>query len=422
MKKGFLFFITLCVVSFALSAEDLIVHPEDVRLVYDDGQKFENASGYHLYIRKKDGMESVMLVETTKDPSGVNDNYAYRALTYNEINGDEIRYLNGKRLVSEYSKFSLIDSTAEDDEVFGKAFHIYIPSEIQYGYPWGRNGTVKIDRGTFINIRSFAKKYADYTGAFADNPFMFDLGKPVEKPKPPVVEVAEVILEQPVEAEPEPEPVEEPVILTDEYNPAAAESFKDIAGFSGGQMVFSKGPESISDDLMGAIDRISPKHYVDVVFAIDATGSMKDDIQKLREEWVPQLLDKLKEFEDIRIGLLLYRDYGDNFNYKKLPVKFYDFTRDVNQFKRDLNSFKIYGTEGGDIPEAVYEALWGAMEFYEWRPHVYRKIILIGDAEPHPTPRGSKKYSKDLVALTSREKNVIIDTIIVPDDKSKRGR
>ena len=52
----------------------------------------------------------------------------------------------------------------------------------------------------------------------------------------------------------------------------------------------------------------------------------------------------------------------------------------------------------------------------------YRKIILIGDAEPHPTPRGTGKYTKQLVAGTAKATNIVIDAIIVPDDKSARGR
>lgn len=401
----------------ASAADDMLIHPEDIRLVYDDGADFSTSGGYHLYIRKKSGIESVMLVETTKDPEGKEDNYSYRALDYNSVNGDEIRYLDGKVLDSKYSKYSLIDSTAEPDSVFGEAFHIFIPSELAYGYPWSRNGLVKIGRGTFINIRSFEKKYGDYSGSYADNAYMFDLGKPVvkEKPLPPPPEEKE---------EPLPPPVEEPkvIVLTDDYNPVAAETFKNIAAFGGGEMVYSKGPETLPDDIMAALDRIKNKDKADVVFAIDTTGSMKDDIQKLREVWVPQLVEKVKEYNDLRLGLLLYRDYGDTYRYMNLPVKKFDFTRDVATLKKNLNSFYIYGMEGGDIPEAVYEALFASMEYYNWRPDAERKVILIGDAEPHPRPRGSGKYSKDFVAKISEEKGIMIDAIIVPDNKKDRGR
>ncbi len=402
-------------------SKKLLISSDDIRLVYEDGKKFENASGYHLYIRKRKGIESVLLTETTKDPSGVQDNYAYRAGEYNSINGDEVRYLNGKVLDSKYSKYSLVDSTAEADEQFGQAFHIYIPSEIYYGYDWSRHGSVKINKGTFINIRSFEKKYADYTGAFFDNPFMFDLGKiPARKEKP--VETPKVEEPQIKEETPEPKEVEEPIVLTDDYNPVAVASFNDIASFNGGQMCYSKGPDSIVDDIMASLDRINPKDKVDVVFAIDTTGSMKDDVQKLREEWIPRLIEDIKKFNNFRIGLLLYRDYNDTYRLMGLPVKRFEFTSNLDVLTKNLNSFKIYGNEGGDIPEAVYEALYASLCFYKWRSDASRKIILIGDAEPHPVPRGTGKYTKQLVADTAKAKNIIIDAIIVPDDKSARGR
>ncbi|MCR5724359.1 MAG: VWA domain-containing protein [Treponema sp.] len=413
MRRLAAVFFSLISALFTAYAQDLVIHPEDLRLVYDAAHGFDDAAGYHLYIRKKAGMESVMLVETTKDPEGTSDSFAYRAKEYNPVNGDEVRYLDGKVLVSDYARFSLIDSTAEADSQFGEAFHIYIPAELVYGYPWERNGVVKIGRGTFINIRAFEKPYGDYAGAYADNPYMFDLGAPVKRAVPEETQ-------PPKEAEPA--PIEEPVILTDDYNPVAVDSFKEIAGFGGGKMVYSRGPDSIVDDAMDAINRIDKNQIVDVVFAIDTTGSMIDDIQKLREDWIPLLTESLAEYADIRIGLLLYRDYGDTYRYMNLPVKFYDFTRDIKLFTRHLNDFVIHGKEGGDIPEAVYEALYGSMEFYKWRPEAYRKIILIGDAEPHPKPRGSGKFSKELVAETANKKAIVIDTIIVPDDKSRRGR
>jgi hypothetical protein len=462
MKKSFFLTIFLIFTIFSVfSAEDILLHKEDLRLVYEDGKNFDNIKGYHLFIRKKSRIESVMLVETTRDPEGKVDNYAYRTLEYNPINGDEIRYLNGEILNSEGAKYPLMDSTPESDEIFGEAFHIFIPSEIAYGYPWTRNGLVKIGRGTFINIRTFEKKYGDYTGDYADNPFMFDLGKKIAKteklpdknekktpppaPEEPIVKDIPELEEEKNELPPlppaedlPPPPVEEPVvedekseeppeeaetiILTDDYNPEAAQTFKNIAAFGGGEMVYSKGPESLPDDIMAALDRIKNKDCADVVFAIDTTGSMKDDVQTLRKVWIPQLIEKVKEFKSLRLGLLLYRDYGDTYKWMDLPVKKFEFTEDVEKLKKNLNGFYIHGTEGGDIPEAVYEALFASLEYYKWRDEAERKIILIGDAEPHPTPRGSGKYSKNLVSEKSSEKGVMIDAIIVPDNKSDRGR
>ena len=200
---------------YTAKQQELRITASDVRLVRDTKQ-----GGYHLCVKKTDKVNSILLTETTKDPAGKSDSYAYRAKEYNKINGDEIRYLDGKKLESEGAKYSLVDSTEENTSFFGPAFHIYIPETIVYGYEWSRHGEVTIGKGTFINIRSFEKPYADYSGDYMDSPFMFDL-KVTKKPKPAPKPAPEP---EPI---PEPEPVEEPeTVLTDDYNPLASEKFK----------------------------------------------------------------------------------------------------------------------------------------------------------------------------------------------------
>ena len=445
MKKlaALLLMLSLSTAAFC-AEEDMLIYASDIRLDYVGGNTFDTVSGYHLYIKKKDGVQSVMLTETTKDPDGIADNYAFRALEYNSINGDEVRYLNGKPLLSESARFSLIDSTTETHDELGECFHIFIPATMQYGYPWSRHGTIHIEKGTFINIRTFQEKYGDYSGTFADNPFMFDLGIPPEESpeveeEEPIIEVAEkevppVIEEVKEEELPPPVPVVEekkeeekkpPVnavpILTDEYNANAADSFKNIADMGKGELSYSRA-ESLPDTIIEKIEAIDPKEDADIVFAIDATGSMKDDMEVLRKELMPRLKEELKKFDKVRIGLLLYRDYGGDFSFKGIPVKMYPFTTDLAQFEKNLNSFVIHGTEGGDIPEAVYEALYGSIDFYPWSKKSQKKIVLIGDAPPHPNPRGNKKYNKDEVKAMAEKKEITIDAIIVPDRKSDRGR
>ncbi len=375
---------------------EMRITANDIKLVEEKNDD-DQLLGYHLYIRKIKGVESVLLTETTRDPNGKADNYAYRALEYNPINGDEIRYLDGKQLVSEGAKYSLIDSTTEKVDGLGQAFHIFIPTKLQFGYEWSRNGIVEIGRGTFINIRTFEKPYADYTGEYMDSPFMFNLEtRRRAKPNPPLPEPA-----------PEPE-----VILTDDYNPAASQKFEEMSDF----IVYSKGPETIVEDILEVFDDIGDRNNLDVVFAIDATGSMKDDIETLKKDLLPALMKEFEGKENVRFGLLFYRDYGDNFNYKGLPVRFYAFTDNLTGFNKNLNALKIIGKEGGDIPEAVYEAIYASSEFYSWRPGTTRRIILIGDAEPHPKPRGLGKYSKDYVMGLAEAKDIKVKAILLPSD------
>ena len=405
----------------------LKISAENLRLVADE------KGGFHLYVKKLANINSIILTETTKDPDGKQDSYAYRAKEYNSINGDEIRLLDGKKLDSEVAKYSLVDSTPEETSFFGPAFHIYIPKTIVYGYEWSRHGEITIGRGTFINIRSFEKPYADYSGDYMDSPFMFDLKitkKPVQQPAKPSVTkpaVTERVVTKPAVKEEKLEDIVEPeTILTDDYNPIAGEKFKEISD----DIIYSKGPATIIEDISQILKDADTEQGLDVVLAIDATGSMKDDIGKLKEELAGRLEtifgqnsqdnNQTKNLADshnnnrVRIGLLFYRDYGDTFKYMNLPVKVFQFTSNFNTFAKNLNSIRIMGSEGGDVPEAVYEAMYAAAKFYDWRSEAHKQIILIGDAQPHPTPRGTGKYSKEYVMNVAEEKGVKIKAILLP--------
>lgn len=390
---------------YTAKQQQLRITAENVRLVRD-----EKIGGYHLYVKKLPNVNSILLTETTKDPEGKSDSYAYRAQEYNSINGDEIRYLDGKKLESEGAKYSLVDSTPENTSFFGPAFHIYIPETIVYGYEWSRNGQITIGKGTFINIRSFEKPYADYTGDYMDSPFMFDLKvtkRVVKKPAPKVQPKPDP---EPVN---EPEPVDEPeTVLTDDYNPVASEKFKEFSD----DIIYSKGPETIIEDIRGLLADIEDKDNLDLVFAIDATGSMKNDLDKLKTDMYPLLTELFGNAPGARVGLLFYRDYGDTFKYMDLPVKVFPFTSNFTSFSKNLNSIRIYGKEGGDIPEAVYEAMYASCEFYSWRNTAQKKIILIGDAEPHPTPRGIGRYSKDYVMGIAESRKIKIHSILLPKE------
>jgi len=401
---------------FTEKQKQLRVTASDIRLIPEKGNEY-GGGGFHLWMKKVPGVNSILLTETTKDPLGKNDSYAYRAKEYNPVNGDEIRYLDGKPLVTEFAKYSLVDSTTEKTTIFGgepvEAFHIYIPSTLVYGYEWSRKGEVEIGKGTFINIRTFEKPYADYSGDYFDCPFMFDLvtkkrkkpaPKPVPKPKP----------EPKKEPEPEPEPIVEPVtVLTDDYNPIASEKFKELDK----ELIYSKGPETIIEDIRSVFESFGNLENLDVVLAIDATGSMKNDIDTLKKDLQPLLEDLLGSGNTkARVGLLFYRDYGDTYKYMDLPVKMFAFSSNLSSVCKNLQSIRILGTEGGDIPEAVYEAMYASCEFYKWRSDAERQVILIGDAEPHPTPRGTGKYSKEYVTKLAAMKGIKVHTILLPKD------
>ena len=347
-------------------AQELTIVPEDLKV------ELRADGGFHLFIRKKPGIASVLLTETTRDPLFRSDNYAYRAKEWNQFNGDEVRMLDGVPIPRESGVYSLIDSSPETDKDFGEAFHIYVPYVLEYGYPWSRHGEAFVTDGMYINIRAFALPYGDYRGAFKDNPF--------------TVEVSQL----PAEDKPK-----------GDYLKETVDSFTEI---SSGKISWSTGKEDVVAKIEEILKNGAGK-TVDLVICLDATGSMKPHIDPVRSMLIPMLQKSLNDFKSFRIGMVLYKDYRDEYLHRVIG-----FTKDFSVFQRNLNAIKPSG--GGDIPEAVYEALHEAAVKFPWEAEE-RIIILIGDAPPHPEPRG--RITKEMVENAAEKHALKINAIILPE-------
>jgi Mg-chelatase subunit ChlD len=118
---------------------------------------------------------------------------------------------------------------------------------------------------------------------------------------------------------------------------------------------------------------------LDVAFVIDTTGSMGDEIDRLKKtlDLIHFRLAHLDPAADVRFGLVEYKDRGDDFVTRPIP-----FTSDIEKFRASLASLKAYG--GGDEPEDVQAGLEQALHGLEWRDKSAVKVaFLIGDAPPH---------------------------------------
>jgi hypothetical protein len=79
---------------------------------------------------------------------------------------------------------------------------------------------------------------------------------------------------------------------------------------------------------------------------------------------------------DVRFGMVLYRDIGDEYRTRVIP-----FTDDLKTFSSKLNQVQAGG--GGDTPEDVQKALEIAIKELAWRERGVKVAFLIGDAPPH---------------------------------------
>lgn len=121
---------------------------------------------------------------------------------------------------------------------------------------------------------------------------------------------------------------------------------------------------------------------VDVMFALDATGSMGDELNYIKAE-LESVIDRVeREMEgrfSIRVGANVYRDEGDEYIVRSHP-----FTENVGEVAAFLREQQANG--GGDTPEAVEEALIDAIEGHGWSSSAQaRFLFLVLDAPPHYT-------------------------------------
>lgn len=116
---------------------------------------------------------------------------------------------------------------------------------------------------------------------------------------------------------------------------------------------------------------------LDLCFMVDTTGSMADELLYLQSELddvIGRVQAELPEV-DISLGLLFYRDEGDEY-----VVRSSDFTPDIAAQRKFLLAQEADG--GGDYPEAVHEALETALNL-SWREGTRKILIPVLDAPPH---------------------------------------
>ena len=124
------------------------------------------------------------------------------------------------------------------------------------------------------------------------------------------------------------------------------------------------------------------KTGIDVVFAIDATGSMVWVHKKVHER-MEQLATYIRSLVPLaRFGIIAYRDYNDLEFVTRITQPSFDIVKSRNFIAA------IDAVGGGDYPEAVTQALRDAETKIAWRPGAQRVVIVIGDAPPHSHEAG----------------------------------
>lgn len=123
------------------------------------------------------------------------------------------------------------------------------------------------------------------------------------------------------------------------------------------------------------------ENNADILFVVDATGSMGDEIEYLKSELM-DVTRRVKEGNsviDLRMGAVFYRDEGDVYITRVSP-----FSSSLTGTIQFIEGQHADG--GGDYEEAVHTALNTAVTQLSWNEHARARLLfLVLDAPAHHT-------------------------------------
>ena len=145
-------------------------------------------------------------------------------------------------------------------------------------------------------------------------------------------------------------------------------------------------------------------NLLDLMFVVDTTGSMQDELDYLTAELknvIKRTSTESSESLDIRLSCNYYRDHGDEYVVRSFP-----FTKNVDEVIKDMN--KQYADGGGDFEEAVEEALKDAVENHQWSSDAKARLLfLVLDAPPHYTDDNVKTLQSVIAQAAAKGIRII---------------
>ncbi len=146
------------------------------------------------------------------------------------------------------------------------------------------------------------------------------------------------------------------------------------AGFELGAVAVGGG--SMSGGSWDGMLQTMRRNGLDIVITFDSTGSMQGEIDQVKNQIQRIGSTLLTLVPKARIGICTYRDQGDEYVVRGLPL-----TSDIQEIESYLSG--VRADAGGDKPESVHEGLRWSIQQNTFRPRARKVILLFGDAPPH---------------------------------------
>ena len=182
----------------------------------------------------------------------------------------------------------------------------------------------------------------------------------------------------------------------------------DGGGYGGGNTSLIGTSNGVYRSLMTRLAKgivaASSKDDVDIVFIVDTTQSMEDNIRGVRA-YVDEFVDVLTwERRRPQFGLVTFRDV-----VRERP-KVRGMTEKSGDLRNWMHRAEFAG--GGDIAESGLDAVMAAVEQLRFRKNAHKRFILMSDGPFHDRDYdGQSKYTLDEVIHTLQAQGVTVDSV-----------
>lgn len=153
----------------------------------------------------------------------------------------------------------------------------------------------------------------------------------------------------------------------------ANEAYNLLAELTGGIRYDATRASEVPDIIIKIITE-NASTGTDLVFLIDNTGSMGDDIYEVKQA-LNNIISRLPS--GTMLGAASYNDANE------IPTTWYNWenlTSEYSKISTFINAISAFG--GGDLAESVYDGLYQTLDKMSWSSTRKRMIIIIGDAPP----------------------------------------
>jgi hypothetical protein len=154
---------------------------------------------------------------------------------------------------------------------------------------------------------------------------------------------------------------------------SAGEAFDDLAKATGGSVYVAEDATDVPD-MMLEIIAAHIKSGADLVFLIDQTGSMSNDIDSIRAA-TTLIINSLPANTQVGVAT-----FGDEECDGTAWYSSFNLSSNFTAVKEFING--IYTTGGCDEPESMFDGIWYTVDRMSWRSTSTKFMIVISDAPP----------------------------------------